>query len=85
MIEHSTPCLDDDSRFDFNHTTGHASPTSLCEICELVAPRTAIIPVHKDSDSDFRSLGLSDGLNSKIVEENACLDGITITFDSAGR
>ena len=81
LIEHSTPCLDDDSLFDYNHTTGHASTTSLREICELVAPRTAIIPVHRNPESDFRSLGLSGGLDSKIVEGNACLDGIAITFD----
>ena len=81
LVAGSTPCLEPGSKYDYNHTSGHASMQSLREICEIISPKTAIIPIHKNPDADYRTLGLTEELASKIVEEDTSFEGITIRFD----
>ena len=81
LVDNSTPCLEPDSRYDYNHTSGHASMDSLREICELIKPKTAIIPIHKESSSNYHSLGLSPEMDQLIVDENSVLNDIRIVFD----
>ena len=81
LVNNSTPCLEPDSRYDYNHTSGHASMDSLREICELIKPKTAIIPIHKEASSNYHSLGLSPEMDQLIVDENSVLDDISIVFD----
>ncbi len=52
------------------HTTGHALPETIRMVCEKTSPREAIIPVHRDPEKDFTSIGLSDELTAKIVTKN---------------
>ncbi len=81
LVAGSTPCLEPGSKYDYNHTSGHASMQSLREICEIISPKTAIIPIHKNPDADYRTLGFTEELASKIVEEDTSFEGITIRFD----
>lgn len=60
------------------HTSGHASKETLEKVCEAVNPKTAIIPIHKNAEADFRLLDISEELKSKIVECKTDIDGIKI-------
>ena len=81
LVDKSTPVLDPKSKYDYNHTSGHASMQSLKEICEIIAPKTAIIPIHKSPEADYHSLGLPKELEGKIVEEDTYIDDIYITIN----
>ena len=83
LVAGSTPCLKDNKRYDYYHPSGHASIQSLKGICELIGPKSAIIPIHHNTDADFHTVGLRKDLDDKIVEAETALDGITITFDKA--
>ena len=80
LIDHASPCLVPGSRYDYNHTSGHASMQSLREICEMISPRTAIVPIHHNPGADFRALELPAELTERIVEDSAVRDDITFTF-----
>lgn len=60
------------------HTSGHADVATLAEVCETTNPRLAIIPIHKDKNSDFRSLKISDELKSRVVTQSTTVADITI-------
>ena len=82
LVNNSVPCLEPGTKYDYNHTSGHASMQSLKEICELIAPKTAIIPIHKDADADYHSLGLPGDLEHLIIEKSSIVDGIEIRIDN---
>lgn len=48
------------------HTSGHASISTLSEVIRLTNPRRAIIPIHRDKDSDLSLLQISDEQRNKI-------------------
>lgn len=48
------------------HTSGHASVECITDVCELVNPTLAIIPIHGEQAEDFYSLNMSDPLKTKI-------------------
>lgn len=56
------------------HTSGHASPQTLKKVCELVRPSMAIIPIHKEKDSNFAELQLASELQDKIVTQSKCFE-----------
>lgn len=62
------------------HTSGHATVKTLINVCEVTSPRLAIIPVHRDVNTDFESIGISDELKNKVVTFDSIMDGISITF-----
>ena len=43
------------------------SREALASVCEKVNPRYAIIPIHRDAESDFRSLPISQELKDKVL------------------
>ncbi len=49
------------------HTSGHATAETLRMVCEKLQPTTAIIPIHRESGTDFRSIGLNEDLCNKVV------------------
>ena len=83
LVAGSTPCLKGSKRYDYNHTSGHASIQSLKEICELIGPKTAIIPIHHNQDANFHTVGLRKDLDDKIVEADTLVDEVSIVFDLA--
>ncbi|MDE5999551.1 MAG: MBL fold metallo-hydrolase [Bacteroidaceae bacterium] len=62
------------------HTSGHATTDVLCRICELVNPRLAILPIHKEKDTDFSSIGIPSHLQKKVITKNHTLSNIDIEF-----
>lgn len=63
------------------HTSGHATIDALHHVCELTHPRLAILPIHKDKETDFSSIGLSSQLQEKIMTTSGRLNNdIAIRF-----
>ncbi len=60
------------------HTSGHATSEVLCKVCNLTNPRLAIIPIHRDKLTDFKSTGINSPLQKKIVTESCSVNGIDI-------
>jgi len=56
------------------HTSGHADCDTLAEVCRTVYPRLAIIPIHKDEKSDFRTLDIPQELKDRVVTESKKVD-----------
>ena len=69
-----------DWKFEYLHTSGHASLETLTTVCNLVNPRLAIIPIHREAGSDFSRLNLLPELKSKVCIESATLDGVEIVI-----
>lgn len=40
------------------HTSGHASPQTIENICHIVAPKEAVIPIHSDNPSEMFKMNL---------------------------
>ena len=55
-------------RYEYCHTSGHASKECLEKVCTLVNPSIAIIPIHKETS--FETLNLPDNLKERIHEGN---------------
>ena len=66
---------------EYVHTSGHATRKTLAKICSMANPKAAIIPIHKDADSDLRTLDISDDLKNKVVDSTAEVNGIKIQID----
>lgn len=60
------------------HTSGHADADTLAEVCKTVNPRLAIIPIHKDAQTDYCSLALPKELKEKVVTETKFLPDLKI-------
>lgn len=63
------------------HTSGHATPIALADFCNKINPQTAIIPIHREPDSDFCNLPLDEHLKSKIVTATIDNDDISIQIN----
>jgi ribonuclease J len=49
------------------HTSGHASPDCLADVCTRVNPTTAIIPIHTECSEKFAALKISEDLKNKVT------------------
>ncbi len=63
---------------EYLHTSGHASRETLAQVCNLVNPHTAIIPIHTEKGSDFTSLDIPEELKNKVVTNDTIVDDIEI-------
>ena len=59
------------------HTSGHASPETLAKVCELVNPKTAIIPIHSEHSEELVNI-VADKQKEKIITASGEKDNITI-------
>ena len=66
---------------EYVHTSGHATRKTLAKICTIVNPKSAIVPIHKASDGDLRTLDISDELKNKVVDSTAIVNEIRIRID----
>lgn len=66
---------------EYVHTSGHATRKTLAKICTIVNPKSAIIPIHKASGNDLRTLDISDDLKNKVVDSTAIVNEIRIQID----
>ena len=60
------------------HSSGHASADCLAEICNLVNPGIAIIPIHSEYSKKFSELPITDVLKEKIVTTSCRIQNIEI-------
>lgn len=60
------------------HTSGHASKETLTEVCAKVNPKLAIIPIHREAKSEFRSLDLPQELKDKVVTKTTTIEDVRI-------
>lgn len=60
------------------HTSGHATQQCLVDLCNMVNPRSAIIPIHSEKSDNFRHLPLSDELKAKITTQSISIDDVSI-------
>lgn len=60
------------------HTSGHATSEILRKVCDLTRPRLAIIPIHREATTDFKSTGIVLSLQEKIVTESCTVNDISI-------
>lgn len=60
------------------HTSGHADCSTLSEVCFATNPRLAIIPIHKDKDTDYCSLPLPKYLKDKVTTQSTSIQGVEI-------
>ena len=56
-----------DWHIEYLHTSGHASKEALAAVCKKVNPRYAIIPIHRDAETDFCSLDIPQELKDKVI------------------
>lgn len=68
-----------DWHIEYLHTSGHASREALAAVCCTVNPRLAIIPIHREAGSDFRSLDLPQELKDKVHTGSTNLGDLMIT------
>lgn len=62
------------------HTSGHATVKMLREVCLSCTPRLAIIPIHREADTDFKSIGIGAELCGKVVTADCSIGGIDVSF-----
>lgn len=67
-------------QIEYLHTSGHASRETLAEVCKKTNPRLAIIPIHRESKSDFRSLDLPEELKDKVHTESVTFEDVKIVI-----
>lgn len=49
------------------HTSGHATPEAIAEVCKTVSPKKYIIPIHSESWDKMRFIDIPDDLKDKII------------------
>jgi mRNA degradation ribonuclease J1/J2 len=71
-----------DWHIEYLHTSGHASKEALAAVCKKVNPRYAIIPIHRDAETDFCSLDIPQELKDKVITKTQknLIGGIGITI-----
>lgn len=60
------------------HTSGHASADCLVEVCNLVNPTLAIIPIHSENSSNYQKLAITEVLKTKIITESKEFENVSI-------
>lgn len=69
-----------DWHFEYLHTSGHASRETLEMVCKKVSPKLAIIPIHREAQSDFRELNLSEELKNKLITKSTSIENVKIVI-----
>ena len=67
------------------HTSGHASADCLVEMCNLVNPKTGIIPIHSEDSDNYRNLTIKEKLKSRIITESKELDNVKIIISKKNK
>lgn len=65
-------------RYEYCHTSGHATIACLANVCIRTNPRLAIIPIHKIKESDLASINIPDSLKSRIVRYSITIENTDI-------
>lgn len=49
------------------HTSGHATPEAIAEVCKTVSPKQYIIPIHSEAPARMSFLDIPDDMKHKII------------------
>jgi ribonuclease J len=49
------------------HTSGHATPEAIAEVCKAVSPKQYIIPIHSEARDKMRFIDIPHDLKDKII------------------
>jgi ribonuclease J len=60
------------------HTSGHAAPEILAEVCRAVNPALGIIPIHSEDSAGYANLPIGECLRQKIVTSSTSVDDVEI-------
>lgn len=60
------------------HTSGHASADTLAEVCNLVNPKSGIIPIHSENSSNYEKLPIKEELKAKIITKSTEINDVII-------
>jgi mRNA degradation ribonuclease J1/J2 len=69
-----------DWHFEYLHTSGHASRETLAMVCKMVTPKLAIIPIHREAQSDFCQLDLLEELKNKVITKSTSIEDVKIVI-----
>ncbi|MFA6987973.1 MAG: MBL fold metallo-hydrolase [Acholeplasmataceae bacterium] len=70
--------IDKFSKVNKIHTSGHASAECLADVCNLVNPKTGIIPIHSENSADYQKLPIKEELKDKIITVTKKIDDTII-------
>lgn len=65
------------------HTSGHASPEFLAEVCNLVNPALGIIPIHSENSANYSRLPIEEHLQQKILTSSKTIDKVEIKINQS--
>lgn len=65
------------------HTSGHASPEFLAEVCNLVNPVLGIIPIHSENSASYSKLPIEEHLQQKILTSSKTIDKVEIKINQS--
>ena len=60
------------------HTSGHASPEFLAEVCRAVNPTLGIIPIHSEDSAGYANLPIGEELRQKIVTASTTIGDVCL-------
>ncbi|TWV12917.1 MBL fold metallo-hydrolase [Bacteroidaceae bacterium HV4-6-C5C] len=60
------------------HTSGHASPEFLAEVCNLVNPALGIIPIHSEDSASYSKLPIYEDLKLRIFTSSNTISKVEI-------
>ncbi len=63
------------------HTSGHASPEFLAEMCNLANPTLGIIPIHSEESASYASLPIDKYLKDKIILSSSYIGDVDIQIN----
>jgi ribonuclease J len=64
------------------HTSGHATPEFLAEVCRAVNPVLGIVPIHSERSADYANLPIGEALAQKTVTSSTTVGDVTIEIVS---
>ncbi|MEA4905949.1 MAG: MBL fold metallo-hydrolase [Petrimonas sp.] len=63
------------------HTSGHASPEFLAEVCNLVNPTLGIIPIHSENSASYSKLPIEEHLQQRILTSSKTINKVEIKIN----
>ena len=63
-------------QYHFLHTSGHADVNTLEKVCKITNPSIGVIPIHKEKDTRFDDLPISDTVN--VITKSVTIGDVSI-------
>ena len=63
-------------QYHYLHTSGHADVNTLEKVCKITNPSIGVIPIHKEKDTRFDDLPISDTVN--VITKSVTIGDVSI-------